>query len=164
MDTPVKKPKVDDGPDWNMVVGFLFTPSCDRVVLIRKTHPAWQAGKFNGLGGHINPGEAPKAAMAREFEEESGLAVPAESWREYARMEGTNQEGERWMLHVFCAVDSRCELVDSKTQEAVFVLPVETAWNKTQSLSNLSWLVPLAIDSIQSTFPCKVKARIQGEL
>ena len=31
------------------VAGFLFNDLVDRVVLIRKTHPEWQAGKLNGM-------------------------------------------------------------------------------------------------------------------
>lgn len=30
------------------VVGFLFSPEMDKVVLIEKTHPDWQKGFFNG--------------------------------------------------------------------------------------------------------------------
>ena len=36
------------------VVGFMFNPTEDAVLLIRKTHPAWQKGKLNGVGGRID--------------------------------------------------------------------------------------------------------------
>lgn len=48
------------------------------VALIRKAKPAWQAGRLNGIGGKVEPGEDPQLAMAREFEEEAGVATPAE--------------------------------------------------------------------------------------
>jgi len=35
------------------------------------------AGKLNGVGGHIEPGEDPLAGALREVQEETGLAVPA---------------------------------------------------------------------------------------
>lgn len=57
------------------VVGFLVDPSTDHVALIRKGRPEWQAGKLNGVGGHIEPGESPAAAMVREFGEETGAMV-----------------------------------------------------------------------------------------
>jgi hypothetical protein len=51
--------------------GFAFSPDHSRVVLIAKNRPARQAGRLNGVGGHVKPGETPAAAMAREFREES---------------------------------------------------------------------------------------------
>lgn len=35
------------------------------------------AGKYNGLGGHIEPGETPYQAAVREVQEEAGLIVEA---------------------------------------------------------------------------------------
>jgi 8-oxo-dGTP diphosphatase len=35
------------------------------------------AGKYNGLGGHIEPGETPHQAAVREVAEEAGLSVEA---------------------------------------------------------------------------------------
>ena len=59
-------------PKKTYVAGFLFSPDRSRVLLIRKNRPAWQAGKLNGLGGKIEPGETPPQAMRREFREEQG--------------------------------------------------------------------------------------------
>ena len=39
-----------------MVVGFAFTEDRRSVILIRKNRPEWQAGRLNGVGGHIEPG------------------------------------------------------------------------------------------------------------
>ncbi len=61
------------------VVGLVFQGN--DVVLIRKTHPAWQCGKLNGVGGRMEPGETPQQAMAREFEEEAGVNTEPDSWR-----------------------------------------------------------------------------------
>ena len=52
------------------VVGFLFNAMRSRVLLIRKTHPEWQAGLLNGIGGRVESKELPIAAMKREFIEE----------------------------------------------------------------------------------------------
>ena len=57
------------------VVGFLFDEDARRyhktghgnVVLIEKNRPAWQAGRLNGVGGHIEIGETPDEAISREF-------------------------------------------------------------------------------------------------
>lgn len=61
------------------VLGFYFVD--DKVALIRKTKPSWIAGKLNGLGGKILPGEMPIAAMVREFREESGIITFATHWK-----------------------------------------------------------------------------------
>ncbi len=48
------------------------------VLLIKgaPTKKIW-AGKYNGLGGHVEPGEGAAAAARREIREEAGLAVRA---------------------------------------------------------------------------------------
>jgi 8-oxo-dGTP diphosphatase len=45
------------------------------------------AGKWVGLGGHIEPGEKPAAAAAREVAEESGLVVSADTLQHMASIE-----------------------------------------------------------------------------
>lgn len=45
------------------------------------------AGKWVGLGGHVEPGEKPEAAAVREANEESGLLVPADSLQQMASIE-----------------------------------------------------------------------------
>lgn len=55
------------------VLGFLFDPAIENVLLIKKTHPAAQAGRFNGVGGKIEKGESHLSAMIRECTEETGI-------------------------------------------------------------------------------------------
>ena len=45
------------------------------------------AGKWVGLGGHIEEGEKPEGAAVREVQEESGLLVPADSLQHMASIE-----------------------------------------------------------------------------
>ena len=68
------------------VVGFLFSDDRKKVVLIEKTHPGWQKGKWNGIGGHIEEGELPKDAMQREFNEEAGVLIHKSEILRYAKM------------------------------------------------------------------------------
>jgi 8-oxo-dGTP diphosphatase len=63
------------------VVGFLIRNRSE-VALMTKTHPEWQKGKLNGVGGKIDDGESPEGAMRREFLEEAGVDVP--TWRKFA--------------------------------------------------------------------------------
>lgn len=61
------------------VCGFLIDNQ-DRVVLVRKSRPSWQAGLLNGVGGKWESGETGCEAMRREFLEETGLDVAG--WEE----------------------------------------------------------------------------------
>jgi 8-oxo-dGTP diphosphatase len=62
------------------VVGFMFDEQMKNVLLIVKDHPEWQAGKLNGIGGHIETGETPVEAMVREFYEEAGVMTEYAGW------------------------------------------------------------------------------------
>ena len=57
------------------VLALLFTADAREVVLVRKTRPAWQAGRVNALGGKLQTGEDILAAARREVREEAGVDV-----------------------------------------------------------------------------------------
>lgn len=63
-------------PNRRYVVGFIFSLDRQSVLLIRKNRPQWQLGKLNGIGGEIEKGETPHAAMTRECAEECGIVIP----------------------------------------------------------------------------------------
>lgn len=53
------------------VMGFVFNKTRNRVLLVKKKRPEWQAGKWNGIGGKIDDTDiSPLAAMQREGYEE----------------------------------------------------------------------------------------------
>ena len=52
------------------VMGFVFNEAQNRVLLIKKLRPEWMKNRWNGIGGHIEPGETPLEAMIRESKEE----------------------------------------------------------------------------------------------
>lgn len=83
------------------VAGLLFDDYLSQVMLIRKNHPEWMQGKLNGIGGHIENGESPAAAMRREFTEETSLINP--EWSEFAILSGTDAEGNKFEVHWFTA-------------------------------------------------------------
>ena len=58
----------------------LLCLSGDRLLLIRHHAGKPNAGKWNGPGGKIDPGESPRQAAVRELREETGLVVtPADA-------------------------------------------------------------------------------------
>src|SRR5437764_210410 len=87
------------------VCGFLFSPDRSQVLLIRKNRPAWQAGKLNGVGGKVEPGESLHAAMRREFREEAALDLPESAWRHCLTLVGPDDAGSSipWAGHFFRA-------------------------------------------------------------
>ena len=62
-----------------MTVGFIFSHDLDKVLLISKKRPAWQKGRLNGVGGHLNEEELSAlnfiSGWAREVKEEINLSV-----------------------------------------------------------------------------------------
>lgn len=46
----------------------------DRVLLLNREKPAWM-GRWNGVGGKINPNESPQLSVLREVYEETGLLL-----------------------------------------------------------------------------------------
>lgn len=54
-------------------VGFALSEDGSRVLLLQKGKPAFLAGQWGGVGGHIEEGETPLEAMVREAQEEANL-------------------------------------------------------------------------------------------
>lgn len=129
--------------EWSeYVLGFLFSSDKKSVVLIKKAKPQWQAGLLNGVGGKIELNETSVQAMVREFQEET-TSITAESlWINYADMVGPN-----WRVYCFYAIDSDLAVASAKTNTNEEVLKLDIDKIKDyQCVSNLSWLIPLALD------------------
>lgn len=101
------------------VLGFAFDKR-GAVALICKNRPDWQAGKWNGIGGHVEKDEIPSAAMAREFMEETTMRIRATDWRLCGQL---HKSGEyRCAVYTARVVDLR---VQTNTDEAVKVFTVQ---------------------------------------
>ena len=119
-------------------LGFAFDHQ-GNVALIQKLRPAWQAGKLNGIGGHIEEGETATEAMVREFREETGRETVLEIWDLFGTLHTDTST-------VFCfrSFDISLEGLKTMTDEKVFV--ESTNFIGRERLPNLSWLIPLAMD------------------
>jgi 8-oxo-dGTP diphosphatase len=127
------------------VCGFLFSPDRSRVLLIRKNRPAWQAGKLNGVGGKIEPGETPHQAMVREFREEAGVDLPEPRWQHVLTLSGKDDAGagHGWAGHFFRAFGDLTE-ASARTDEPLEIHP--TAPLPADTIPNLRWMIPLLLD------------------
>ncbi len=68
-------------------------------------------GKWNGLGGKLEPGESPEACAAREVREESGLEIKNPRYGGLLVFAGF--KGEDWYVWVYSADEFSGELIDS---------------------------------------------------
>ncbi|MEK7541973.1 MAG: NUDIX domain-containing protein [Patescibacteria group bacterium] len=127
----------------NYTLGFIFTPEFNRVLLIHKTKPEWQAGKINGIGGKIEEGESPLECIVREVREEAGLATAADKWIYLGEM-----GSDMWRVYVFATVYRGC-MDDAKSPDEEKVEWFDPAALPGNIINNLTWLVPLALDKMR---------------
>ena len=119
------------------VVGLLFSDQGDRVALIHKNRPEWQAGLINGIGGKIDPEERPIEAMNREFMEEAGVQV---SWN-FAFYIGNSF----YRVHFYTSRSSKAlSQISSLTDEKVEIF--STNHLPENLIPNLKWIIPLILD------------------
>lgn len=78
---------------------------------VKRQHDMHQ-GKWNGLGGKLEPGETPEECAVREVAEESGLQIAAPALRGFLTFPGFSA-GEDWYCFVFVARTFTGELIDS---------------------------------------------------
>lgn len=116
------------------VLGFAFSEDDRSVLLILKNRPAFQAGKWNGVGGKIEASETAHQAMVREFREETGLDWSPASWEEVGKF------GEKGVFSVSVfAARGAIEKAQSLTDEPVAV----HALADVETLSQAPDLAPL---------------------
>jgi len=155
-----------------MVVGFVFSypATCvgerveraagdPLVLLVKKSEPLWQRGKWNGPGGANFFDEDNKTAMSRELREETGLEIDADEWEVVAFLKGSDFEV--------------CVLASMLPLGAIHLSPLDEdeakalgreyyRWHEIGRLPSdviydVRWLVPLALDGRFYPLHCDVK-------
>jgi 8-oxo-dGTP pyrophosphatase MutT (NUDIX family) len=125
------------------VLGFAFRPDMASVLLLKKTRPDWQAGRWNGLGGHVEKAETFDAAMVREGIEECGKELV---WERFAVLEGINNDGKGFRCACYRAFFP-FNLKDPEQNDVGETFQ----WFEAEAppfgcIANLYWLIPLARD------------------
>lgn len=84
-------------------LGYVLSPDGERVLLVhRNARPGDQhLGKYNGLGGKLEPDEDVLAGMRREILEEAGIHCTALALRGTISWPGFGKHGEDWLGFVF---------------------------------------------------------------
>ena len=84
-------------------LGYVLSPDGARVLMVHRNARAddQQLGKYNGLGGKLEPGEDVHAGMRRELMEEAGITVEAMRLRGTISWPGFGKGGEDWFGFVF---------------------------------------------------------------
>ena len=84
-------------------LGYVLSPDGRRVLLVhRNARPDdHQLGKYNGLGGKLEPDEDVLAGMRREIREEAGIDCTALQLRGTISWPGFGRQGEDWLGFVF---------------------------------------------------------------
>lgn len=134
------------------VLALLFSADRRRVVLMRKTRPAWQAGRVNALGGKLLPDESPRDAAQREVREEAGVDVA--DWEEFLVW-----DDPVYRLHVLRAFDDAALRARTSEDQEVFLAEVHAL--PVELIDNLRWLVPLALDA-DVAVPVRVSSAAPG--
>jgi 8-oxo-dGTP diphosphatase len=122
------------------VVGFLFDPTKQVVILIRKNRPSWQAGRINGVGGHVEDGEEFLTTMVREFKEETGLEI--QDWKQFGTLVCPNA-----IIGLFYTTSPDYNKVKNTTDEGILVCEVDDILdlNNTKVIPNIRWMISMAL-------------------
>ncbi len=161
----------------NYVCGFMMSYDLMQFLLIRKTHPEWQKGKLNGIGGKIekkhevivdkeNPeqsiwlSETPQEAMIREFQEETGMMIIRKRWHcfhiEYHAIEPDNKTEDAKIYYFAAFGDEAKRQYIGDNKDPMF--EVVNSFNLTdlffyrpeQVVYNVPYLIRMIIDSIRA--------------
>ena len=121
------------------------------MALIRKNRPAWQAGKLNAIGGHVEAGEIPLDAQVREYFEETGVQSQPGDWVFFATLRGGENEENGYRVNFYYSTNEDLLNVTSMTDEKIEVVKWNEKmypWNAQDMMHNLRWLGEAARDNI----------------
>jgi 8-oxo-dGTP diphosphatase len=84
-------------------LGYILSPDGRQVLLIHRNRRPDDPhfGKYNGLGGKLDPGEDIVACLRREVREEAGIECEALTLRGTISWPGFGKQGEDWFGFVF---------------------------------------------------------------
>jgi len=133
------------------VNGFMLNPQTKQLLLIEKNRPDFQKGKWNGIGGKIEPNEQPIDAMVREFREETDVQTRAEDWEHTLTLQGRD-----FRVVFFRAFVHQFPPFRAITDEPLGLYYLKSFFDGLPALDNARWIVPLQF-AIGVKFPLTVE-------
>jgi 8-oxo-dGTP diphosphatase len=127
----------------------LVTHQNDLLLLKRGSHKRVYPNRYDGLGGHIERDETPKAAVIREVKEESGLDITNVRYRGVTHIDVGEQSGI--LLFVYTAEAHTHDIIDSDEGTLEWV-PIHEATQK-DLIEDLHLLIPRFYGSDESNEP-----------
>ncbi len=84
-------------------LGYVLSPDSSHVLLLRRNarQDDQHFGKYNGLGGKMQPDEDVHTCMVREIEEEAGIICQKMQLRGTVSWPGFGPDGENWLGFIF---------------------------------------------------------------
>ncbi|WP_028707290.1 NUDIX hydrolase [Propionicicella superfundia] len=100
------------------VLAYILSPSRDEVLLVHRIARPGDAhfGKYNGLGGKLEPGEDVVSGLRRELREEASIEATGVRLRGTVSWPGFGAGGEDWLGFVF-VVDAFSGVVPDRNEE-----------------------------------------------
>jgi len=143
------------------VMGFIFNRTKNRVLLVKKKRPEWQAGKWNGIGGKIKEiDKSPLEAMQRESLEETGNAY---NWLHCVTF--VCPGGTVFVYRAFDFMNCHCEVQCSAIHYKQMEDELLQVWDLDTLPANidadLKWLIAVCLSTIK--FPLCVHQNTLGE-
>lgn len=141
-------------------LGFIFNQKKDKVLLILKERPRWQKGKLNGIGGKHEKGESSEECISRETKEETNLTIAPQNWQKYAEISMNTSIDVDVFTTIFSGPESK-----ARSNESLQVdwYPVDAL--PSNVMSNLRWLIPVAVDFLSEEHFIGIQAKytLEGE-
>jgi 8-oxo-dGTP diphosphatase len=134
-------------------LGYVLSPDRDRVLLVHRNARAddQHLGKYNGLGGKMEPGEDIVGCMRRELLEEAGITATAMSLRGTINWTGFGPNGEDWLGFIFLITAFGGEPFESNEEGTLDWHPVVTMMDLPMWEGDQHFL-PLVFDDDQRAF------------
>lgn len=121
-------------------------------------------GKYNGLGGKLDPMEDVVTGMRREIQEEAGILVTAMRLRGTVNWPGFGKKGEDWLAFIFLITAWDGTPFSSNPEGTLEWVTVERILSRELHLweSDRLWL-PMVFENTERTF-YGVAPYVDGEL
>ncbi|AZZ38958.1 8-oxo-dGTP diphosphatase [Acidipropionibacterium jensenii] len=128
-------------------LGFVLHPDGQRVLMVHRVARSYddQLGKYNGLGGKVEPGEDVAAGMRRELREEASIEVDAMRLRGTVSWPGFGKDGSDHFGLVFVIDSWHGQIPDANAEGPL-------SWQRIDQLSELPmwegdrYFLPLVFD------------------